>query len=93
MLGFNAKEEQRRHDQADALAAPGRRETQDVLWSVVAKVMAAEPAEHDAFRHLELDVGGASDGGGSGGVIVARGDRHGGGTCITTRGRDNNVVG
>ena len=40
--------EQRRHDQADALAAPGRREAQHMFGAVVAQIVAPEPAEHDA---------------------------------------------
>ncbi len=46
--------QQSRNDKADALAAPGRRETQDVLWPIVAKVVAAEPAEHDTVLAHEL---------------------------------------
>ncbi len=41
--------QQRRHDQADALARTGRGEAQDMLGAVVAQIVALEPAEHDAI--------------------------------------------
>ena len=46
--------QQGRNDKADTFAGSGRCETQDVLRSIVAKVMAAEPAEHDAILAHEL---------------------------------------
>ena len=42
--------QQRRHDQADALAGARRREAQHMLRSVMAEIVALELAEHDAIR-------------------------------------------
>jgi len=52
--------QQRRHHQADALAGPGRRDSQDVLRAVVAQVGIIEDAEHHAARGQQAglaDVG------------------------------------
>ena len=43
-----------RNDETNALARARGRETQHVLRSIVAQVMAAEPAEHDAVRARQL---------------------------------------
>ena len=40
--------QQRRHDQADALAATRRREAQHMLGPVMAQIVALVAAEHDA---------------------------------------------
>ena len=45
--------QQRRDDKPDALARAGRREGHDMLGSVMAQILAAEPAEEDAGRPEE----------------------------------------
>ena len=42
--------QQRRHDQADALAGARWRETQNMLRAVVTKIVAVVAAEHHAIR-------------------------------------------
>jgi hypothetical protein len=45
--------QQGRHHQADALAGPGRRETQHMFRAIVAQVVVIEPPKHDAVRRDE----------------------------------------
>ncbi len=48
--------EQGRDDQADALAGPGRRETQNMFRAIMAQIVDAETAEHDAVRPEQAGI-------------------------------------